>query len=421
MNISAEQKAELMRQAMQKRDNELRDIEIEKATTEEASDAAKEKLDWQKEYVDALLENLSILKEIKDKGKADETTEPVDFTGTGGGGGIGLPTQDKGEEKNPMSDAIAKARTGFDYFKQGLTGKAFGEGEDPADMRLWKKLEPEEYNNAKNLYDTGKKVFDIWNKIAEGPIGKLLGISSNKGGGQQKAQSPVIQQIQQFLDYLTSLIDLAPLADALFQAFNSGLQLIGTIFGILIPEGVTFQQVLQFIGTVLGGLIEIIVVVAAALINGLVTALTYGITFLTATFEFARTIVSSIYDFVSNLIGGFVDLFSGNMDGVREHVHNMWLDVKKIFEGLVDWLKTGFITLFLGFLDTLLTTLGTLVGGVAQVLGKVDFAASAKQWIEDMKKALADAWVGVNAWFEQAKQDVIQLVCQPVLWGARAC
>ena len=65
MNITAEEKAELIRQAQINRDDELRSIEEEKKATEEQADAAKEKLDWQKEYIDAQLEFLEMLKKDK--------------------------------------------------------------------------------------------------------------------------------------------------------------------------------------------------------------------------------------------------------------------------------------------------------------------------------------------------------------------
>ena len=80
MNISAEEKAELMRQAMSKRDDELEQTEEQKQAAEEQSDQIKDQLDWQKEYIKAQQQTLELLVKQKEEKKNSGA----------GGGGLGM-------------------------------------------------------------------------------------------------------------------------------------------------------------------------------------------------------------------------------------------------------------------------------------------------------------------------------------------
>ena len=78
LNVSAEEKAELMRQAMAKRDDELDQTSQQEQAAQDQADVIKDQLDWQKEYIKAQLETLDLLrKQNEEKKNTDQAAVVV--------------------------------------------------------------------------------------------------------------------------------------------------------------------------------------------------------------------------------------------------------------------------------------------------------------------------------------------------------
>lgn len=394
MNISAEQKAELMRQAMYNRDQELRTIEKQLKIEEENAAAAKEKLDWQKAFIDAQLDDLELLKDIK---KA--TQDVADIMS-----GLSFPTPDIAETSEPveelvgyfndLQEAIDGARGKLSYFFMGFRGEEFS----PQDRKLIRDDDPDAYKEISNLYDLGKDAAKTWENFSgilegfnSGPLAGLISGSSslkdsplfklfggNKEKGSQDEGGGPLSEDSQFMRSLANareqielfkvsfgglLVTLGPVAGVLFGLLGA---VIGTAINFIVGAFSVFMDVqlllqgtvMNFIG-ILGGLGQII----GGIFSGNVQQIIDGISktlvsFFTLLLTIAKqtllifvrgagVLVDAALGIVGGLITAVVSLFMGNEAGkaLGEWFGRARTDVEKVFGGIISWVeeKAGYL------------------------------------------------------------------------------
>jgi TP901 family phage tail tape measure protein len=388
MNISAEQKAELMRQAMYNRDQELRTIEKQLKIEEENAAAAKEKLDWQKAFIDAQLDDLELLKDIK---KA--TQDVADIMS---GLSFPMPDPQEGGEAveeitgyfNDLQEAIDGARGKLAYFFMGFRGEEFS----PQDRKLIRDDDPEAYKEISNLYDMGKDAAKAWENFSgildgfnNGPLAGLISGSSGLkdsplfklfGGGKEEGSKEQgggpLSEDSQFMRSLANarvqielfkvsfgglLVTLGPLASVLFGLLGA---VIGTAINFIVGAFSVFMDVqLLLQGTVvnfiaiLGGLGQIIKGIFTGNVGEIIDGISKTITsFLTLLLGFARqtllilvrgggVLVDAALGILGGLITAVVSLFLGDEAGkaVGEWFAKARTEVERIFGGIVTWVE----------------------------------------------------------------------------------
>jgi hypothetical protein len=415
MNISAEEKAELMRKAMQSRDEELRKIEEEKKATQESSDAAKDKLDWQKAFVEAQLETLDLLKQQKDaKDKAGAATaDQVEYTdptiGLGANPAGGDPVKDLGEEINAFSQRVDSAKKSLQGFWDAWNGKGFGDGMSKEELDKWKADDPEGFKQAQDLYDLGKKVRDIWNK-AYPVVNKVFGLF---GGGDKpkkqeapKEQSPFIKMIQDLLDGFAKGVDLG-------SSFNGTMDALNLAFGklgdVLKPVSDQFEKwglgsniligILHILIGTLGIVIGVILSVAAGIINGLGAVIEFFAKFYAGTLDLFRNLGKDLW----GVIVALWDILTGKW---QEGLALLLSSITNIFLDIVSWISTTAVALVSGAIDLILGVLGGITVTLLKVFNQDNAATVVSGWVGAIRKWLDSAWVSVSNWFDQAKKDV---------------
>jgi len=182
--MSAEEKAEALRMAMRNRDTELERIAKEQKATEEQADAAKEMLDWQKKYIDALTVQEDIFARLAKalENLADKLSGAgLEFNPPGGGLGLpegGDPIEEWKKKLTDFEKRISSARLQVSGFFDALSGKGFQL--DPS--RIGMDFTAEEFTNNTRLYKLGQDVRNIALGIAgafESAKKSIAGFSGN--------------------------------------------------------------------------------------------------------------------------------------------------------------------------------------------------------------------------------------------------
>ena len=341
LNVTAEEKAELMRQAMANRDDELRAIEQEKQAQEEAADAKKGELDWQREYIDAQLEMFDMLKDKSSGGSSSEDLMGIDFQKLEDTmSGLGDPVKDLGEEWNVVSENIANARRGIDALKRGFQGQSFTDGMSKEEVTKWQQEDPEGYKRAEELYGYGVKARDIWDKVS-GTISTVttwFGNMQDKASSAKKkldniANSPFIQALQKIWDAATSNIDIfGPLEGGL-----SELDRVLSSLGVSIGK-IDFKAVMEVI-------VNVIAVIAGAV-------------------PIVINVVASIIEYVIKLASAMYEGILSLGEGLRTALSGLWDIIRGLLEGNYSLVLEGLAKFIGGFLEALLG-FGTMIIGVA--------------------------------------------------------
>jgi hypothetical protein len=361
MNITAEEKAELIRQAQMSRDDELRAIEEEKKSTEEQADAAKEKLDWQKEYIDAQLEFLEMLKKDKDSkksgsgGGADEI-DPIDFETPEAPGMGGDPTLDLGEEENPWSKKIEEARAELDKYKLKF-------------QEIW--------SNITAPFEKVGKFFENMGKGVDGLKTKMDGFKD----------SPLGQALQTIFDAAADNVEIFDPLTRAFDTLNESLEKAKAQFSgtgkSLSDVGITWQSVGAVIGVVIGTIFAIIAGLISIIINVVMVVV-----------EFVARIVGHIIESVAGFIAGFVEMFSGLWDiivglctgnwqrvlegvvkfgsGLWNTVHSIWTLAIKIMGDILEGAVALAIRLF-----------SDIIAFILRLFGQNDVADKVQEWADN--------------------------------------
>jgi TP901 family phage tail tape measure protein len=411
MNITAEEKAELIRQAMMNRDDELRGIEQEKKATEEQADAAKEKLDWQKEYIDAQLEFLEMLKkEKKNKepgsGAGDEMA-PVELGNLEDQlGGVGSTVKDLGEEFNSWSEKITRARGALEQFKNAFRGKAFGERMSQEELTKWQQEDPEGYKRAQDLYNLGLKAKDSWEQVS-GPVKAVAGFFSSmkstsdsvKSAMDGIANSPFIDVLQGIWDAATANVDIfAPLENA-FESLDESLSRAGETLGI---TDLNWKKVLTTLGAV-------VVFILTVVIGTIILIATTLINVFASVVEYLSKIVGNIIEQVTGFIGGFIEMLRGLWDVVRGLMTANWQQVLQgvatFLHGLYQTVSSGFLLvqgtvmhILEGLLVIVMRILRDLWAFIVQIFKGKEAADQFRKWADDQVKAVQSMF---DQWFDK--------------------
>lgn len=435
MNITAEEKAELIRQAMMNRDDELRAIEQEKKATEEEAEAAKEKLDWQKEYIDAQLEFLELLKKNKESGGsgAGDEMAPVELGNLEDQlGGVGSTVEDLGEEFNSWSEKITRARGALDQFMNAFKGKKFGEGMSEEDLAKWQQEDPEGYKRAQDLYNMGLKAKDIWEKVST-PVRNVIGFFDSlktkqdnlKASMDKIANSPFMGVLQTIFDAAAENVDIFdPLTRALESlngSFERAKESIKPLTDAVGGMGITWQTVGMVIGTVVATIFAIITGLISVLINLVMVVV-----------EFVIRIVGHIIESVASFLGGLVTTLQGIWDiivglmtgnwqrvlqgvvkalgGIYQAIHAGWTLVVKVMGDIIEGAVALVIRLFSDIIAFLLRLFGQndvanqVQAWADNAIGKIrDFIDGFYQKLDDLKGKIK-SWVDtILGWLDNLK------------------
>lgn len=234
-NKTAEEKADAIRLAMRERDNELRIIKKQENAIEDQSDAAKEALNLQKAMIAAMQKQddlqASMLNAIEKIAKALSKIGDVAFPALEDivPGDLGDSLQELFEPILTLEERFEQGEKAFDGFFAALTGAPF-------DETLFAELKKFDEENGtdfaetyKNLFDLGSKLFAIWDKIsgvwdtATGFFEKLMGLDIEKFGQDVGTAATSLDGLLGFIvDNLDSIL--------LFLGIFKGLTVL---FGIL--------------------------------------------------------------------------------------------------------------------------------------------------------------------------------------------
>lgn len=178
-NLSAKERADLIRQAMRTRDQELKQLADEERDLKEQRDLAKDQYEWQKAYVDALIEQEDVLnrliRALDRLGGALENIEPLPVWG--------------GDDGEP-DDQIQKAMDDLYNLKKRLEDTKLAvqgffaalRGDDPlmqgvpAESTVYQnfKIPDDVFEQYMTFYGYGEKIRDIWLQI-QGAIDGVAG------------------------------------------------------------------------------------------------------------------------------------------------------------------------------------------------------------------------------------------------------
>lgn len=160
-NMSLEDKVNAIRTAQFNRDSELRAIDKEKAALEEQSDEMQDQLEWQKQFVDAMQDQDSIMERIA------AAVEKLGKGLEGFGGGFDDDITGKFEEMKKEADEAIKGlkerlKEGalyWDFFKKGFTGEEVD----------WKNavrvFPPEMVEKLQEMYNLGRDIGNVWDTL----------------------------------------------------------------------------------------------------------------------------------------------------------------------------------------------------------------------------------------------------------------
>jgi TP901 family phage tail tape measure protein len=425
LNISAEEKAALMREQMMLRDEELRQIEEAKLEKEESAEVAKEELDWQQAFIDAQLETLSIFKEMnKEKesgsgsgGADDDFGDAINFNPTIDSPD-GTPITEWITEMNSFTERIGAAQKAWEAFKLGLMGGAkpvsasdmmaqgvpghiasqVGADQTSVDM----------YNFGSKLSGAWTTINDIWDK-AEPKIKSIQESIQSISDNTEPLFGFLGTTIPEQTSTAAPAMDVAPLLEMLrvvepleraFYAINSALtgagEKLGAAFG---TSAITPMMVFEGIVLVLAGTIITLINGIATLVSWFAVGIGQGITAATNFFLGFGQVVQGLYQMI------FGD-WSQRLDGLQMFLSGL----ATILASGVQYLTAMFTNLVMALGMTAAGMFGDLV---AMIIAIIAGPEAAKKW--------SDAFSGVTGfierWFdsllgtvENVKNDILDFI-----------
>ena len=428
MNISAEEKSALMRDAMSVRDDELREIEKATQAEEEAAEAAKDKLDWQKEYVDAQMEQLNIMARMQTAAEkvADALSEVGGALGGEGGGltledgeglslpsggGLGDPTKEAEDLMNVMKLRMGSAMTAFNEFRNGVMGLGFGGGMSADDQMMWQGNDPEGYEEAKKMYDMGAGLREPYEKI-KGAIEDIQAITSGDWLGIAKIDTEKLGEIKE--DFLTlenaiegigaslGTINIGPAIESFGRLYDSVGKLLTTFAPGTTPSG-AISGVLGYFGLIAVGIVAGVVNSLGEIVSGLANLVSISI---------SRS--ADMFDGIGRTFSGIFETIQGVLEGDWERFKQ---GVMTMYEGAVDTvfaialglIETGFEIFDTG-VDSLLAGLEPLAVGLAKAAFGEDMAKAVEAWFDNLRGFLNKGFSKVEIWFEEKKQKALEMV-----------
>lgn len=159
-NMSLEDKVNAIRQAQFARDDELRAIDKEKAALEEQSEEMEDQLKWQQKFVDAMMDQDDMVARLNSTlEKLSSKLEGLGGLGGDIGGELGEAIAEFEESIEGLQERLSKGSQLWDMFKKGFMG------EEVDWYELFKHLDPEDYENFRQMYEMGEKVGNVWNTL----------------------------------------------------------------------------------------------------------------------------------------------------------------------------------------------------------------------------------------------------------------
>lgn len=242
---------------------------------------------------------------------------------------------------------------------------------------------------------------------------------NNWGGIQEKTQE-VWAVIQQVIDTLSPKVqEIVGKMTELFEGFDWGP--ISEALSALLP--------------VLGGILVSVLALAVGIVDGLLTGMSYFLTFAGMIAEGLSNIFSGVINIFSGFFGFLYDLFTGNFDKLGEDLLRIGQGVLQVFDGLIEaivgifgaqfaWL-IGFVVGFVdGIISTFQSLYDALVGHsiipdmVDAMLGLVVNALTAilsavGGWVSDMIETFTEVVSSIqNVDWESIAETVVDWLAQ---------
>lgn len=338
----------------------LQAAEEEARQTEEAVNWQKEYLAAQKDTIDLQLKQLQLLEKMADalasggagaaEALAEEPLEiPVEFEvepvapedlwpdDAGGKLGLGQVSEDFVDMKQKIEDAIQA-------------------------IKDWWRL------------PWGEKVTTITDKIKE-----ITGIDLAGWWDDNK------ESVQGFID--TEFTQWwTDLKDSISESWNNVKPHLETMKKLLSDLGIksiTLKGIFQIVMKVIGAAVMVVFRIVKGVISGVANA-----------FDNIIGAFTGAWQVIQNLILGIIDLFTGNIDGFKEHMSGVWEGLKTLVSNAIG----GIVDLFMGFIGGALPGVATAISG---------FVENIKTWFEDTKNSVVEKW---NTFWDSVSTKVTEIV-----------
>lgn len=238
-DMSAEEKVAAVRSAKQKQFSDLQAVDVEQAGLEEQADGMKDSLDWQKSFIDGLLDQDDLMRRIAETlQRMADALERAGGAGGDAGGGFSLDPDGTIEK---FQEEIAKAEEKFQTFRQAVEEGgarlnaiiAGFKGEDMLPLEAFSTRE--EYDQYVRLYEIGAQIGDVWERVSGiwDTISTIVGgvveaVDRIRGGesimdvlfGKGKVSAPKSNPITDFIDKIRNFdIKDVPILGPTLKAF----------------------------------------------------------------------------------------------------------------------------------------------------------------------------------------------------------
>jgi TP901 family phage tail tape measure protein len=340
MNISAEEKALRIREALNKRNAAVDQIDKEKKAEEEKADVLKEELDWQKEFIQAHLDQASVLKQLQ---KAiDKLAGAMDNLGGFDFGGGGIDEEiEKAKKKvddfvTTIKERINSAREVIRSFFKGWSGDALPPGHILKGMGF----SDETIAEMQKAHAWGMKLRDLftgeaWQGTGEmGPIPALEALKALVQG--------IIDPIKVVWDSLTGKFagnpDIQAIIDFVTWLFTPNKENEGKMTGL--------QQFFYGFGLALGGVAAAIlnfvgyILLAIAYVLNLGARIQEAKNTITMAITIIRTVLTYNFKLLATLARAWgrkiVEVFGEGIGGAAKWI---WEQVAKVAEAIADFLE----------------------------------------------------------------------------------
>jgi TP901 family phage tail tape measure protein len=402
-NLTAEEKAERIRNAIAKRNRTFNAIDAETEAEKEKGEALKEQLEWQKEFIKAQLDQADlfdkIAKAIDKMGGALSDAAGLLSKAAGGLGSKGAVNPLEGLETT-IQERIDGAREVIKGFLRGLKGQLL-------DTEFIKLLPPETQEELQKAYDLGMKVYKIFHpdKKESGGGGfmedsPILAALKGFGEGAGKAIEETIQNVTTLLnspEMKKAGETLGKLMEALFGKKTEG--------ELTTVEG-KFERIGYWVTLILGSLAVLLALVAnafAILVNVIDGVLT-GWYILKQVDDFLESLQNKLTQLgqgvLAIVVGGIV---GGNEDWVSDLLEYLTEQFNFISERAAEWGENLIKTYGEGFLSGAGKWLSDAVSDAAQAIAdffephsppKTGPLSTIDTWGSKLLKLLIDGFVG---------------------------
>ena len=396
-NLSAEEKAAKIREAIYRKNEAVDAIEDQIDAEEDKADALKEQVDWQEAFLQAQLDQADLFDKIADSlDKVGSALEDLGglFEGGLGGGSNGDPVDPFKDLETTIKKRLESAKMVIKEFLKGL----FGGEKSSASILHYMGIDDETIAEMEKAYDFGKKIYDFF------------------FGKKEKTDPPPspfqnwLGEMGEFLGNLLTIDDSFAEVGASFARIGTAIQ---NVLGRATGGTLTWSDVLgwlvkglgffaQFIAGVVVGAINLFGTVlewAAKIIEGVFVPVIYGV----------RNAIKLFVALKDVVVGLFKGLFTGDWSQFQKGIKDTLLNLGMLIGNLVSAVIKGIGGLLLGAGDIVLGLLRDLFVTVADIIGQAfgvpDLGEKVRKVFDDIRGWIDNAWNDLLKFFDTIARD----------------